>query len=86
MVLDIARLALDRFVGLMAAGLSSDTVRELTEFRLDAATQSYLDQLADKANVGCLTDAERAEYSSYIEVLDLIGILQASVRRVGCRS
>jgi hypothetical protein len=36
--------------------------------------------LADKANEGELSDAERAEYEGYVEANNLLAVLQAEAR------
>jgi hypothetical protein len=47
-----------------------------------ADIQQRVDELAEKASLGSLTDAERAEYSEYIDAADIVGILQAKARAV----
>ena len=37
-------------------------------------------ELADKANAGTLTEPERAEYEHYVDVDDVIGLLKAKAR------
>ena len=37
-------------------------------------------ELADKANAGTLTEQERAEYEYYVDVDDVIGVLKAKAR------
>ena len=45
-----------------------------------------LEELADKANEGELSDAERAEYEAYIEANNFLAVLQAEARfRIGHR-
>ena len=43
--------------------------------------QTRVDELADKANEGLLTDAERVEYLSFIEAMDVIMIFLLRVRQ-----
>lgn len=38
--------------------------------------QASLDDLATKANEGTLTEAERQEYETYVEVLDVLALLR----------
>jgi hypothetical protein len=62
--------------------LTPEAAQVLVDFRFDAATQARVAELADKANEGLLTDTERQEYAQYIEMGDLVGILQARARNV----
>jgi hypothetical protein len=62
--------------------LTPDMARALVDFRFDAETQARVAELAEKANEGQLTDDERQEYAQYIEMGDLVGILQARARKV----
>ena len=39
-----------------------------------------VDELAEKANEGTLTDEERAEYAEYVEWGDVVGIFKARAR------
>ena len=48
---------------------------------LDAQTQSRLDELAEKANSGHLTEEERSEYEEYVDGMDLVGILKSKCAR-----
>lgn len=49
-------------------------------YRFDAAAQAQLNKLARKCNEGQLTEQERREYESYVQVIDIIAILQAKAR------
>jgi hypothetical protein len=73
---------LERFLDPLTHRLTPEIAREWLDFRYDPATQAHLAELADKANDGSLTDDEREEYAQYVEVGDLIGILQARARNV----
>lgn len=59
---------------------TEETVRALAELRTDEALQRRVEELADKANEGELTEDERAEYMNYIEVSDIIMVLQLKAR------
>lgn len=56
--------------------------RELAAMRAAPEEQARIDELADKANEGLLTDEERAEYAAYIDAIDVISILQAKARSI----
>lgn len=38
--------------------------------------QARLDELGEKANEGTLTEEERREYATYVEVLDVLALLR----------
>ncbi len=38
--------------------------------------QARLDELGEKANDGTLTTAERAEYATYVETMDVLALLR----------
>ena len=49
--------------------------------RADASASRRLEQLAAKCDRGTLTPEERAEYHLFVEVGDLVALLQAKARR-----
>jgi hypothetical protein len=73
---------LEQFLTPLMDRLTPDMARALVDFRFDAETQARVAELADKANEGQLTEDERQEYAQYIEMGDLVGILQARARKV----
>ena len=76
---------LDRFLDPVASFLTPEVAQRLVEFRADAATQSRLDELAEKSSAGLLTPEERAEYKSFMLAIDFGSILQPKARRALCR-
>jgi hypothetical protein len=60
--------------------LTSDQTLRLSQLQADPAIASKVEQLAEKANEGTLTPAERAEYEAYIEANNLLAVLQAEAR------
>ena len=62
--------------------LTPEVAERLVQFRADAGTQTRLDELAEKANEGCLSDQERREYETYISAIDFVTVLQAKARTV----
>ncbi len=72
---------LDRFLEPMTEVFTPELARKIAELRADAATQARVDALAERANEGLLTPEEEAEYKSYVEAADIIGIIQAKARR-----
>jgi len=73
---------LQRLLDPITECLTRESAERILNFRADDATQARIDELADKANNGELTDDERTEYSQFVDAIDLIAILQANARRV----
>jgi hypothetical protein len=72
---------LERLLEPLAAGFSSEMAKYVAEFRADAVVQARIEELAEKANEGDLTDVERREYEEYVDAGTLIAILQAKARK-----
>ena len=62
--------------------LTPQAARRIVDFRVDADTQARIDELADKANAGRLSEEERTTYREYVETFDLIAILKSKARSV----
>jgi hypothetical protein len=71
---------LDRVLATWAQGLTHDSAEQVLRFQLDPDTQRRVDQLADGAAEGILTEAELEEYDEFVEAIDLLGILKAKAR------
>ena len=72
---------LDRLVEPVAACLTPASARKLVDLRADPDLQARVDELADKANRGTLTDDERGEYDRYLAAFHLVTLLQARARK-----
>jgi hypothetical protein len=77
----IASSPLDRLLEPLAAGFTSAMAQYIAEFRADATVQQRIEQLAEKANEGELTEDERREYEQFIDAGTLIAVLQAKARK-----
>ena len=71
---------LDRLLDPLARCLTPDSARALVKLRADAAAQTRIAELAEKCNEGSLTPEERREYETYVQVGNLIAILQGKAR------
>ena len=60
--------------------LSPDHAQQIADWKPDAQLEERVALLADKANEGELSDAERAEYEGYIDANDFVAVLQAEAR------
>jgi len=72
----------DRILDPVTDAFTPEVARRIVELKADAEMQSRLDELATKSNNGSLTDEEAAEYKSYVDVIDLISVLQAKSQRI----
>lgn len=73
--------ALDRFLDPVTSCFTPQVAERIAELRLDSDLLARIELLAQKANEGCLTQAEDEEYKDYIEGGDLLALLQAKARR-----
>jgi hypothetical protein len=73
---------LDRLLTPVTQCFTPEVAERLIALPEDTEVQSRIGELAEKANEGTLSAEERAEYEDYIEVVDLIGILQSRARAV----
>ncbi|HVA48539.1 MAG TPA: hypothetical protein VNH11_19395 [Pirellulales bacterium] len=53
--------------------------------RPDRRLQARVDELADKANEGLLSQREHDEYRDIVEAIDVVGIIKAKARAVLAR-
>jgi hypothetical protein len=60
--------------------LTIEQKKRLAEMETDPRLAARVEELADKANEGTLSGAERAEYEAYIDANDLMTIMQAEAR------
>ena len=60
--------------------LTPEVAHRIVGAGIDPDTQARIDELANKAHRGTLTQEERDEYSQFVEYIDLIGILKAKAR------
>jgi hypothetical protein len=72
---------LERLLDPLAAGFSSEMAPYIAEFRADPGVQIRIKELAEKANDGEMTEAERQEYAEFVDAGTLIAILQAKARK-----
>jgi hypothetical protein len=71
---------LDRFLDPVAECLTPEVAERILKSRPDPRLQERIDQLADKANNGLLSEGERDEYRDIVEAIDLVGIIKAKAR------
>jgi hypothetical protein len=76
-----ATALLGRIIAPIGRCLTPETAKEILSLRADKSAQRRLQQLAVKCDRGTLTPDERAEYQLFVEVGDLVAIIQAKARR-----
>ena len=65
----------------LARCFTPTSAREILALRADEAAVHRVEELASKCDSGSLTPEERAEYQLFVEVGDLVALLQAKARR-----
>lgn len=71
---------LDRVLDPFTHCLTPEVARRIADLRADQATQTRVDELADKATEGRLSDAERVEYEAYRSAFHFVTVLQSKAR------
>ncbi len=64
----------------LGRGLTPSSAREILAVRASDAAQKRVAELAELCNRGALTPGERAEYQLYVEVGDVVALLQTRAR------
>ena len=73
---------IDQLMEPVGACLSPEVAQRIVGLRADANLQVRVDELADKANLGKLNDAERAEYEKYVSFASFVTLLQIKAKNV----
>lgn len=73
---------LDRLIEPFTECLTTDAARKIAAIRADDAMQTRVDELAEKANRGTLTEDERMEYDRHLAAFHFVTIMQARARRL----
>lgn len=71
---------LDEILEPVTRAFSHDVAEALVNIKASPAAQKRIAELAEKCNEDSLAPAERAEYESYVNAVDLISVLQAKAR------
>lgn len=72
---------LDSIIEPFADCLTPQSAERIVRLRADEVLQARVDLLADKANLGELTDLERAEYDRYLAAFHFVTLMQLRARR-----
>jgi hypothetical protein len=71
---------LDGLLDPLSRCLDADSARRVVDLQLDPPIQERIAVLAERANEGTLTDADRSEYEALINAADFISILKLKAR------
>jgi len=78
----IENSVIDRLLDPVGQCLTPEVARRIAGLKADDALQSRVDELADKANAGTLTENERSEYEQYVNFSQFVTLLQIKARNV----
>lgn len=73
---------IEQAIAPFAETMTRESALKIVELKANADLQSRVDDLADKANSGQLTDSERTEYDQFLAAFHLITVLQVRARRL----
>ena len=74
-------VGLDSLFEPLSRCLDAESARRVADLHIDAPVQQRIDELAERANEGILTDSERSEYEALINATDFISILKLKARQ-----
>lgn len=74
--------AMDRMLEQLSDCLNAESAQRIVALRIDPEIQSRVEILAGLANEGMLSEEDRDEYKTYIEMADLIAILKLKAQRL----
>ena len=75
-----AASGLDGLLEPLSRCLDVESARRIVDLQVDPPVQERIDSLAELANEGKLSDAERSEYEALINAADFISILKLKAR------
>ena len=72
---------IDELLDPFAQCLDEESAQRVVEFGIAPAVQRRVDELAERANDGVLTDEERTDYETLVNAADFIAILKLKAKR-----
>ena len=73
---------IDRLIEPVGQCLTPEVAGRIASLQADDELQSRVDELADRANAGTLTDQERSEYEQYVSFSQFVTLLQIKARNL----
>ena len=77
----MAESILDDIIEPFAECLTENAAKKIVALRAGSKLQGRIDELAEKANLGCLSDKEKSEYDRYLAAYHFVSLMQARARR-----
>lgn len=74
-------LPIDGILDALSRCLDAESASRVAGMEIGPEVQARVDVLAKRANEGLLTAEERAEYEAFINLADIVSILQLKARR-----
>ena len=71
---------LSTYIEPLVEDLTPQQAKKILSIKPTASLVARVQELAERANSGCLSEHERAEYEHYVDVDDVIGLLKAKAR------
>ena len=75
-----ATMVLDEFLDPLSRCLDAESARRVIALRVQPRIQARIDDLAERANEGLLSEEERSEYKALINADDFLAILKLKTR------
>ena len=73
---------IDRLIDPVGQCLTPEVAGRIAALQADDELQARVDELADKANTGTLTDDERSQYEQYVSFSQFVTLLQIKARNL----
>ena len=73
---------IERLIEPVGRCLTPEVAKRIAYLQADKELQSRVDELADKANAGTLTETERSEYEQYVSFSQFVTLLQIKARNI----
>jgi len=73
---------IDRLIDPVGQCLTPEVAQRIASLQADDKLQARVDELADKANAGTLTDDERSQYEQYVSFSQFVTLLQIKARNL----
>ena len=73
---------IDEMLEPFTEALTPEVAKSLATLKAKPSVQARVDQLAAKCNEGDLTEAERSEYETYVQVGNIFALLKAKAKKI----
>ncbi len=80
--LEATTQAMDRLLSPVSDCLTTEVAERIVALRAEPDVQARIDYLAERANEGQLSEAERSEYDACVRTITFISLLQSKARRL----